>query len=65
MRVLGRYIDQQHPRDIFLFEQEGAYVVRLLMGTRAGARHVIAEFTADELAAMVQQGPDLREGRRH
>jgi hypothetical protein len=65
MRVLGRYIDQQHPRDIFFFEQEGAYVVRLLMGTRAGARHVIAEFTADELAAMVQQGPDLREGRRH
>jgi len=60
LRVLGRYIDQQKPRDIFFLEQDGSYVVRLLMGTRQGARHVLAEFTADELAAMVDQGPAWR-----
>ena len=60
LRVLGRYIDQQKPRDVFFLEQDGSYVVRLLMGTRQGARHVLAEFTADELAAMVDQGPAWR-----
>jgi hypothetical protein len=60
LRVLGRYIDQQKPRDVFFLEQDGSYVVRLLMGTRQGARHVLAEFTADELATMVEQGPAWR-----
>jgi hypothetical protein len=60
LRVLGRYIDQQKPRDVFFLEQDGSYVVRLLMGTRQGARHVLAEFTADELATMVDQGPAWR-----
>ena len=46
LRVLGRYIDQQKPRDVFFFEQDGAFVVRLLMATRTGARHVLVEFTA-------------------
>jgi S-adenosylmethionine:diacylglycerol 3-amino-3-carboxypropyl transferase len=63
LRVLGRYIDQQKPRDIFFFEQEGSYVLRLLMGTRAGARHVLAEFTGDELQTMVQHGAAWRAGR--
>ena len=60
LRVLGRYIDQQKPRDIFFFEQDGAYVMRLLMGTRSGARHLIAEFTPDEIAALVEQAPSWR-----
>ena len=60
LRVLGRYIDQQKPRDVFFFEQEGNYVVRLLMGTRAGAKHVLAEFTAPELETMIAQAPGWR-----
>ena len=60
LRVLGHYIDQQKPRDIFFFEQDGSYVVRLLMGSRTGARHVLAEFTPDELQAMVDQAPGWR-----
>lgn len=60
LRVLGRYIDQQKPRDVFFLEQDGSYVVRLLMGTRQGARHVLAEFTSEELATMVEQGPAWR-----
>jgi hypothetical protein len=65
LRVLGRYFDQQKPRDVFLFEQDGAYVVRLLMGTRTGARHVLAEFTAEELETMVRQGPSWRNPARN
>lgn len=61
-RVLGRYFDQQKPRDVFFFEQDGAYVIRLLMSTRTGARHVLAEFTADELRAMIEEGAHWRGG---
>jgi hypothetical protein len=59
-RVLGRYMDEQKPRDVFFFEQEGAFVVRLLMATPTGNRHVLAEFTRDDIEQMVQQGPTLR-----
>lgn len=60
LRVLGRYIDQQKPRDIFFFEQDGSYVMRLLMGARTGARHVLAEFTPDEIQSMVDLAPGWR-----
>ncbi|MGZ8771273.1 MAG: hypothetical protein ACXWXJ_09775 [Aeromicrobium sp.] len=53
LRVLGAYIDQQQPRDIFFFEQDRQFVVRLLMPTRAGLRHVLVEFTREEIEAMV------------
>lgn len=59
-RVVGRYVDEQKPRDVFFFEQDGAFVLRLLMWTQTGSRHVIAEFTRDEVEAMIAQSPDLR-----
>jgi hypothetical protein len=59
-RVLGRYMDEQKPRDVFFFEQEGAFVVRLLMGGQAGSHHVLAEFTREDIAEMVARGPSLR-----
>ncbi|MFL5756300.1 MAG: hypothetical protein ACJ77N_08350 [Chloroflexota bacterium] len=60
LRVLGRYMDEQKPRDVFFFEQDGAFVVRLLMGGQAGHRHVIAEFTREDIDSLVSSGPDLR-----
>ncbi len=60
LRVLGRYVDDQKPKDIFFLEQEGAYVLRMLMNTRQGTRHQLAEFTAGDLESMVHQGPGLR-----
>jgi hypothetical protein len=60
LRVLGRYIDQQKPRDVFFFEQDGSFVLRLLMNTRTGARHIIAEFTREEIEEMIRQGPAWR-----
>ena len=59
-RVLGRYMDEQKPRDVFFFEQDGAFVVRLLMGGQTGSRHVLAEFTRDDITEMVTRGPGLR-----
>jgi hypothetical protein len=61
-RVLGRYMDEQKPRDVFFFEQDGAFVVRLLLGGQAGSKHVLAEFTRDDIAQLVTQGPALRHG---
>jgi hypothetical protein len=60
LRVLGRYIDQQKPRDIFLLEQDHSFVLRLLMGARTGDRHVLAEFTHDEIAQMVAGAEEQR-----
>lgn len=60
LRVLGAYIDQQKPRDIFFLEQDHAFVLRLLMPTRSGAHHVLAEFTAEDIDGMVDGGPTLR-----
>jgi len=37
-RVIGRYVDEQKPADIFFFEQDGAFVLRLLMRTQTGSR---------------------------
>ena len=59
-RVLGRYVDEQKPRDVFFFEQDGAFVLRLLIGGQAGSRHELAEFTREDIAQMVARGPNLR-----
>lgn len=59
-RVLGRYMDEQKPRDTFFFEQDGAFVVRLLMTGPAGNRHVLAEFTREDIEQLIAQGPTLR-----
>ncbi|MFI5226724.1 MAG: hypothetical protein ACHQ3P_08620, partial [Candidatus Limnocylindrales bacterium] len=59
-RVLGRYMDQQKPRDVFFFEQDGSFVVRLLMADQKGSHHVLAEFTREDIEGLVAQGPSLR-----
>lgn len=59
-RVLGRYMDEQKPKDVFFFEQGGAFVVRLLMSGAAGSHHELAEFTKDDIEGLVAQGPALR-----
>jgi hypothetical protein len=59
-RVLGRYMDEQKPRDVFFFEQEGSFVLRLLPMGPAGTRHILAEFTREDIADMIQKAPTLR-----
>ncbi len=60
LRVIGRWMDGEKPRDVFLLEQDGAYVIRLLVGGHAGVHHQIAEFTREDVAELVAQGPTLR-----
>jgi hypothetical protein len=60
LRVIGSYIDQQQPRDVFFFEQDHQFVMRLLMSTRAGLRHVLVEFTREEIDAMIAAAHQMR-----
>ncbi len=59
-RVLGRWIDDEKPHDIFFFEQEGAFVVRLHRVGPTGGSHTLAEFTKDDIEAMIAQAPQAR-----
>ena len=61
LRVIGRYVDEQRPRDVFFFEQGGAFVVRLFHGGPSGGHHSLTEFTRDDVAELVTQGPTLRQ----
>lgn len=61
LRVIGRWMDQQKPKDVFLFEQGGAYVIRLLVADHTGVHHELAEFTRDEIEELVARGPGLRQ----
>lgn len=60
LRVIGRYLDEQHPRDLFFFEQDGSFVIRLLMSNQGGSRHTLVEFTRDDILEMIRQGPGFR-----
>jgi len=62
MRIIGSWVDQQHARDLFFFEQDGSFVVRIL-GTGAGGTisHRLAEFTREEIVAMIDEAPHMRD----
>ena len=60
LRVLGRFIDEQRVRDLFFFEQNGAYVLRVSHATQAGMKHELFEFTREDVAAMIARAPTLR-----
>jgi hypothetical protein len=63
MRVIGAYLDLNKPRDVFFFEQEGAFVLRLLMlgAGAAPAGHQLVEFTKDDIMAMIEAAPTQRQ----
>jgi hypothetical protein len=62
MRVIGAYLDGSKPRDLFLFEQDGAFVLRLLMTATGGAAsgHQLVEFTKEDILAMIAAAPQQR-----
>ncbi len=61
LRVIGRWMDGQRPHDVFFFEQGGAFVVRMQMVGQAGAHHTLAEFTKDDIEALISEGPQRRQ----
>lgn len=62
LRVIGRYLDEQKPRDLFFFEIEGAYVISLSVPGPTGLRQTLVEFTADDVADLIAKAPALRRG---
>ncbi|HEY4227357.1 MAG TPA: hypothetical protein VGM49_03390 [Candidatus Limnocylindrales bacterium] len=60
LRVIGRYLDGLHPRDIFFFELEGAYVIRITQAGQGGLKQELIEFTQADIADLMAGGPGLR-----
>jgi len=62
LRVIGRYLDEHKPRDLFFFEMDGSYVIRMSTNQQAGLRHELVEFTRDDIADLIAKAPALRRG---
>jgi hypothetical protein len=62
LRVIGRYLDTQRPRDIFFLEQDGAFIVRILPSGPVTGAHRIIEFTREDIEDLIAGGPALRAG---
>jgi hypothetical protein len=62
LRIIGRFLDEQHPRDIFFFEVEGSYVIRLTRSGQGGLKQELVEFTRDDIARLIDNAPALRRG---
>jgi hypothetical protein len=61
LRVIGAWIDNSKARDVFFFEQDGSFVIRMLHAGAGGAiGHQLAEFTKDEILAMIEAAPQQR-----
>ena len=63
LRVIGRYLDEQHPRDIFFFELDGAYIARVSAAGQGGLKQELIEFTREDIAEMIEKAPSLRRGK--
>ncbi len=59
-RVIGRFLDESKPQDIFFFEQGGAFVVRVLLATQTGRHHELMEFTREDIDRLTAEAPSLR-----
>jgi hypothetical protein len=62
LRVIGRYLDEHHPKDIFFFELEGAYIARITVAGQGGLRQELIEFTREDIADLIAKAPALRRG---
>lgn len=61
MRIIGAWVDEQKSRDVFFFEQDGSFVIRTLQAGAGGSiGHQLAEFTRDEIVAMIESAPQQR-----
>jgi hypothetical protein len=61
LRVIGAWVDNARARDLFFFELDGSFVVRTLHASAGGAvGHQLAEFTKEEILAMIEAAPHQR-----
>jgi hypothetical protein len=64
LRVIGRHLDEQHPRDIFFFEVDGSYIARISVGAQSGLKQELIEFTRDDITELIKKAPSLRRADR-
>ena len=64
LRVIGHWIDSQKPHDVFLFEQDGAYVVRLHVAGQATAHHIARRVHPGRHPGPRRPGPDAAHARQ-
>ena len=60
LRVIGQFLDKRKPRGIFFFEQDGAYVLRILQVGQTGNQHELIEFTRDDIDDLIRTNAALR-----
>ncbi len=60
LRVIGRFLDERHPKDIFFFEVDGAYIARITIAGQGGLKQELIEFTREDIADMIEKAPALR-----
>lgn len=61
LRIVGGWVDRERGRDLFFFEQDGSFVLRVLHAAGGGnIGHQLAEFTKDEILAMIEAAPQQR-----
>jgi hypothetical protein len=58
--VIGRFLDERKPRDLLLFEVDGAYIARLTVSGQGGHKSELVEFTPGDIADMIAKAPELR-----
>jgi hypothetical protein len=54
LRVIGRWIDDEHASKLLLIEQAGSFIVRVMMPTPGETLFTIAEFTPDDIDNLAQ-----------
>jgi len=59
-RVVGKWIDEQKPRDIFFFRAGGRVRGPPSQGGARRFHHMLAEFTKDDIEALIAQAPQAR-----
>ena len=64
LRVIGKYLDEQHPRDLVFFEMDGSYVIRLSASGQSGLKQDLVEFTREDVADLIARAPALRRGNK-
>jgi hypothetical protein len=60
LRVIGRYLDEKKPRDLFFFELDGAYIARITTSGQSGLKQELVEFTPEDIADLIARAPEAR-----
>jgi hypothetical protein len=55
LRLIGRWVDEQHASQLMFLEQAGSFIVRVMLPKPGESPYAIAEFTPDDLDRMADE----------